>query len=502
MAMAIVVGTVIGSGIFKKPAKIAEKIPEFGVVSGVWIVGGLLVLIGALAYAEVAVLLPRAGGNYVFLREGYGRLFGWLWGWIEFFIIRSASIAALATVFTESLVDILMNPAFQETWNRMAFHSAMVIPEGFVVGSWPQRIITVTLLLSLAWVNVRGVRWGGSVQLIITTVKVGSLIAIAVLPLLLLAIALNLGGSRQPSFDNLNPVWPSDWRTVSMGGLSTAFLSVLWAYHGWMNIAPVAEEIKHPQRNLPLSILGGVCIVVVLYLSVNFAYYLMMPHTTMAAISDEKLMEKMPPEERPQNNTKTVATEFSWRLFGSIGAAVASLAVMISVFGALNGNLLVGPRLLYAMGKDNLAPAAVQDVHPAHRTPARSILVLALWSCFLVIAVAILTEMKVLGGKGHFDVLTDFAMFGAVIFETMAVMALFALRWKMPDAERPYRCFGYPILPALYIILPVFVLINMFWEQTVEAVAGVAFIFVGVMVYDALGLHYNAPPPESQPTSP
>src|SRR6185437_7292815 len=172
MATAVVVGTVIGSGVFKKPQTVAEHVPHFGMAALLWVVGGLLVLLGALAYAEVAVLLPRAGGNYVFLREAYGRLAGFLWGWVDFCIIRSASLAALATIFTESLHDILRNEAFQQ---------AVGLPPGTHLDFWWQRILTVSVLLLLAWVNILGVRWGGLVQLLITAIKIGSLAAIAVL---------------------------------------------------------------------------------------------------------------------------------------------------------------------------------------------------------------------------------------------------------------------------------------------------------------------------------
>ncbi len=458
MATAIVVGTVIGSGIFKKPQSIAEHVPHFGVVALVWIVGGMLVLLGALAYAEVAVLLPRAGGNYVFLREAYGRLFGFLWGWVEFLIIRSASLAALATIFTESLHDILRNRAFQQ---------AVGLPEHFELGFWTQKILTVLVLLGLALVNVRGVRWGGGVQLLITIVKVGSLLTIFALPFVLLLGAQGSSLRVLPSWENLQPIWPEDWQTIKVAGLGTAFLGVLWAYHGWMNIAPVAEEVRDPQRNLPLALLLGVSLIVFLYLGVNLAYYMVLPGTKMAELKDT-----------------TVATAFSLELLGSLGAAAASGAVMCSVFGALNGNLLVGPRLLYAMGEDRLAPHALREIHPSFHTPANAILVLAGWACLLILGTATLTKMGVLdANKSHFDVLTDFAMFGAVIFETMAVTAIFVLRRTMPDAPRPYRCWGYPVVPALYVIVPAFVLGNMFTSQRVEALTGVGFIGLGVISF-------------------
>jgi amino acid transporter len=265
---------------------------------------------------------------------------------------------------------------------------------------------------------------------------------------------------------------------------------VLWAYHGWMNIAPVAEEVRRPQRNLPLALLVGDALLIALYLGANLAYYLVLPQAEMAGLK----------------NT-TVATEFCKRLLGPLGAAAASAAVMCSTFGALNGNLLVGPRLLYAMGEDGLAPRPLRTVHPRFRTPVWAILTLAAWAALLVVGGAALTryrlpvfslggwsiDLNVPEGKPLFDVLTDFAMFGAVIFETLAVVSIFVFRRKWPDAERPYRCIGYPVVPALYVLLPAFILSNMVVRQFLEVLTGVGFIAVGVGVYFVLGLGRPGP---------
>lgn len=468
MAIALVVGTVIGSGVFKKPQSIACELPEFGLVAAVWILGGVLAILGALALAEVATLYPRSGGNYVFLREGFGRLFGFLWGWVEFWMIRCGSIAALATVFTESLCDILGSQA---------------------PGFWPQKWLTAGVILGLALINVLGVRWGGSVQFLITLVKVGSLLGILVLPFVIVPAT----PGAEPQVANLQPIWPGGWDQFHLGRFTTALLGVLWAYHGWMNIAPVAEEVKHPQRNIPLALLAGTGIVMFLYLGANLAYALVMPSAELAAVRGDT----------------TVVAAFTEKLLGPLGAKVAAAAVMISVFGALNGNLLVGPRLLYAMGEDGLAPRALHAVHPRFRTPALAILVLALWSCTLVLGSAAMKQyglptftlgsleldLNLPAEKPLFDVLTDYAMFGAVIFETMAVVTIFVFRWKYPDAVRPYRCLGYPIVPALYVILPALILRNMFSSPKgrAEAMIGVGFIALGVLVYYAAGLNKTQP---------
>jgi amino acid transporter len=474
LATALVVGTVIGSGVFKKPQVVAENVPYFGLAALAWVLGGVLVLLGALSLAEVAILYPRAGGNYVFLREGYGRLAGFLWGWVEFWIIRSASIAALAAVFSESLHDVLRNPAFQQVTSLRLGERPL--------GYWPQQWLTVAVIIGLALVNVRGVRWGGVLQLFITLVKIGSLLGILALPFLMAALSGPGDATPRPDPSLLTPVLPASLAALSFAGLGTAMLGVQWAYHGWMNIAAIAEEVRRPQRNIPIALLGGVAIIIFLYLGANLAYYLILPRDEMAALKGT-----------------TVAAEFSLRLLGPIGGAAAAAAVMCSVFGALNGNLMVGPRLLYAMGDDGLAPRVLRAVHPRYHTPALATLVMAGWSCLLVLAGAYLTQNRLpvleLGGvtldvnvppgKALFDVLTDFAMFGAVIFETMAVATIFVFRRRFPDVARPYRCPGYPLVPAVYVMVLSLVVASTVWSQRIESLVGTVFIALGATLYGA-----------------
>jgi len=454
-ATAVVAGTIIGSGIFFKPNVIAQQVPYSGLVALVWLLGGGLTLLGALIYAEVCVVLPQAGGNYVFLRESYGRLFGWMWGWVDFWMIRSGSLAALAIAFTASLHDI-----YKARGNA-------------ALSEWSLRGITVSVLLILGVVNMRGVRLGGGLQLVLTLIKVGTIVGLALLPAL---VWLWPGASPDafvPSTQNLQPIWPESWSLAIAAGLASALLSVLWPYHGWMNIAPIAGEVRDPGRTLPWALLTGVGVVVVLYLSCNVAYYLTLPGAELA-------------------QSETPATQVAQRLLGPAGAIFVSFVILCSTFGSLNGNILVGPRLLFAMGADSLAPRWLHAVHPRWQTPASAIAVLVGWSVLLVLGVGLFAS-----GKKPFDQLTDFAMFGAVLFETMAVLAIFRLRQTRPDAPRPYRCPGYPWLPALYVLLPLVILTNMLgrWESALEAVIGLAFLGLGVATYFALGLHRPRPQP-------
>jgi basic amino acid/polyamine antiporter, APA family len=458
MAIAVVVGTVIGSGVFKKPMAVAKVLPSLEWVAVVWVAVGVLAILGALTLAEIAVLYPRAGGNYVFLREGYGRWAGFLWGWVEFWIIRAASQGALATIFTESFRDVL------------AISTGNNEPLGF----WGEKSLTMSLIMMLALVNIRGVRWGGGLQLAVTLVKIVSLLGIMLLPWIWLALSREIPDRSLPT-QPLPIVVPT---TITLQHFLTAVLAVLWAYHGWMNIAPVAGEVSNPSRNIPLALFVGVGIVMFLYLGANVAYHKVLPMWEMANAGETP-----------------VATLFCERLLGDIGALVVSAAIMFSVFGALNGGILVGPRLLYAMGEDGLAPRALGAVHARFHTPALAILVMSAWSALLVLVLALLTWFARDAADGsllrklfdptkdHFDMLTDFTMFGAMTFETLAITTIFVFRARLPNAERPYRCFGYPFVPALYLILPALVLGNMFVNQQLEAMSGVGFILVGAVVY-------------------
>ncbi|MGL6075638.1 MAG: APC family permease [Fimbriiglobus sp.] len=473
MTLAIVVGTVIGSGVFKKAKNVSENVPEFGPGMLVWILGGLLALLGALALAEIAVLLPRAGGNYAFLKEGYGRLFGFMWGWVEFWIIRSASIAALAAMFAEGFHDVLRQAMGQEE----------------VINVWGRWAIAIGMIAILTFVNVMGTRLGAGLQVVITSVKVGSILGIIALPWIVLAITDS--PAHPPRMENLRPFWPEDWSRFDISKFGVALVGVLWAYHGWMNIGPIAAEVKNPQRNIPLALLGGVFLLITIYLGANLSYHITMPRSDIAGCKDT-----------------AVSTEFALRMLGPIGAMLGSGALMMSVFGSLNGNLLVGPRLLFAMAEDRLAPGKLVELHPARKTPVYATMVLATWSAIIIVIGGAMTiyrlpelplgfttlDVNLPQDKPLFDVVTELAIFGSVTFETLVIGTLFVLRRRYPASTHPiaYRCPGYPVVPALYILIMLGVLWNMFSNpaQRSEAIIGLGFILVGAAVY---GLFFRKP---------
>jgi APA family basic amino acid/polyamine antiporter len=481
IATAIVIGTVIGSGVFKKPHAVAKDISEFGLIMIAWVLVGALALIGSLILAEVAVIHPRAGGNYVFLREGYGRWAGFLWGWVEFWIIRTGSIGALAGVFSESVFDIA---AYLVRTSPTEDPFPVADPKFF----WLRQGVTITVIAVLAIVNARGTILGGGLQLLVTTVKCVSLVGIAIMPFLFLALV------SEPDVDaaRLEPIWPADAGSINWSKFGSAMVGILWAYHGWMNLAPMAEEVKNPNRNLPLSFVMGTMAIIVLYLSVNVAYHLVVPRDEIIAMG----------------GTSPVATLFAQHLLGPVGLLFGSMAIMISVFGSLNGNLLVGPRLLFAMGKDGLAPKSLCQLHATFRTPVIAVFVLAGWAILLVLGLGMLSFFRddlnkmiadldaqcgdigvfmyfQIPNKALFDVVTDYVMFGAVAFETLAVASIFVVRRQYPvdKVALPYRCWGYPVLPIVYVAVMAAVLGNMFYTQRTESLIAMGFIGVGAAVY-------------------
>ncbi len=461
-ATAVVVGTVIGSGVFKKATAVANLVPDFTLAMLAWVVVGVLTLLGALTLAEVAVIVPKAGGNYAILRDAYGRWAGFLWGWVEFWIIRSASIAALATIFTESLHDILRQVALADAPSE-------------IIGPLGRSAITAGVIILLGLINARGTKWGGGLQVAVTAVKVASLIGLALLPYLV-ALA---GRTPAPMETIVSADAPA--KAITLSGFLGALVGVFWAYNGWMNIAPIAGEVRNPQRNIPLAVICGVLILILLYLSVNIGYHQIISIQDIAALK------------RP------VAGEYSFRLLGPIGLVLASGAIMVSVFGALNGNILVGPRLLFAMGEDRLAPKWLSGLHPRYQTPARAELILTAWCVIQVSVVALMLQVTIpvidcLGvsvdlnlppGKDPFDIITDFAMFGAISFETIAVASIFVFRRRFPKdrVKLAYRCPFYPVLPIVYVLALAAVLVNMFTTQRAESLTGVGFIAVGGLVY-------------------
>ena len=424
-ALAIVVGTVIGSGIFRVPQAMILNVGTVPLVFLVWIVGGLLSLAGALTYAELAAAMPGAGGEYVYLTEAYGPLWGFLYSWTQMWVAKSGSIATLATAFFEYTAHFV--PQFEQVW--------------FTVGPFSVKygqMFALVLILLLGGVNYLGVRIGGDVQVAVTAVKI-ALIAFIILAGLLYTHPSAAGAASLP---RTQPVF---------AGFIAALVGALWAYDGWNNVGMVASEVKNPQRNLPLALIGGTLGVIAVYMLANWAYFRVLSPADVGA-------------------HKLVAAEMMQRIGGSAGASAVSIAAMISIFAALNGSILTGARVPYAAARDGLFFRSAARVHPAFHTPGVSILMLSAWSSVLVLS-------------GRYEELFDFVIFGSWILYAMATASVFVLRRKRPDLPRPYKTFGYPVVPLLFLAGATVLEISTLWTKPRESVAGIVLILLGLPFY-------------------
>ncbi|MEX2285486.1 MAG: amino acid permease [Planctomycetaceae bacterium] len=438
MAIAIVVGNVIGSGIYAKPGRIAADAGDVRLVLVAWVGGGIICLFGALCFAELAVMMPRAGGMYVYLREAYGRPVAFLFGWSDFLFGRPASIGALASMFIASLARA----------------------SGWQLGLWPQVALAATLIGLMAWVNVMGVIWGGRMQGATTLVKAGFLAAVAALPFVmhLLGKATISAANFSTTVEPLQPTLAAQFAVV--------LLAVMWAYNGWHDVTPVAEEVRNPQRNVPLALLAGIGLLIVLYVSANVAYHAVLPMDAMKQSGDH------------------AAEAMVSVLAGPIGGTVMSVGIMLSTFGAINSNMLLGPRVTFAMGRDDVFLRFLGRVHVNYRTPAIAIVVQAMMSISLFVASAFLVNWSAsLRETSVFDLLTNYVTFSASLFYLLAVAAVFVLRAKHPEWERPYRTIGYPLVPAGYIAFYLWFLYYVYAGQPLEARTGLALIAAGIPVY-------------------
>jgi APA family basic amino acid/polyamine antiporter len=424
-ALAIVVGTVIGSGIFRVPQSMILNVGTVPLVFLVWVVGGVLSLAGALTYAELAAAMPGAGGEYVYLTEAYGPLWGFLYSWTQMWVAKSGSIATLATAFFEYTAHFV--PEFEKVW--------------FTAGPFSVKYgqaFAMILILSLGGINYLGVRIGGDVQVAVTALKVALIAFIILAGLLYSHPAVAIAGAP--------PLVPP-----AFAGFTAALVGALWAYDGWNNVGMVASEIKNPQRNLPLALIGGTLGVIAIYMLANWAYFRVLSPAEVGA-------------------HKLVAAEMMQKMQGAGGASAVSIAAMISIFAALNGSILTGARVPYAAARDGLFFRSAARVHPAFHTPGVSILMLTAWSSILVLS-------------GKYEQLYDFVIFGSWILYAMATAAVFVLRRKRPDLVRPYKTLGYPVVPLLFLAGAVVLEISTLWAKPVESISGIVLILMGLPFY-------------------
>ena len=446
-AVTIVVGSIIGSGIFLKVSNIDNLVPSFGTIMAVWLLGGLASLCGCLSLAELAAMLPHAGGPYVYLREAYGRVTAFLWGWAEFSIIRTGSLGSLAcgtVIYFDKFLQSL------ET-------NGILPPSDYVpLPHLGQALVTIAAVLSLTWINVIGTRWAARTQNITTVIKVSFLLVLMLGPLLF----------GKWDIANLKSTTPLTISPDFFKAFGLAMVAVFWPYDGWINIGPVAEEVKNPQRNVPLGLGLGIFVVTFVYVGANVGYHLCLPLSAT-------------------RNSTAIAADVFESFLGRYGVALASAGVMISMFGALNSNLLAGPRIYFAMARDGLFPKAIRQVHGRFQTPANAVLAQSGWSLLQICVAFTVADNP----KGAFDVLTDFVVLGGTIFYALVVAAVIVLRWRMPAAERPYKTHFYPLTPIIYLLTALLVVGSMFLSAFSADAAKVDLLKVpAFLVLMAIGL--------------
>ena len=452
--LSFIVGSVIGSGIFIVPARVARDVPFLGGIALIWIVGGLFSLAGALALAELGAMLPSAGGPYVYLGEAYGRLPAFLFGWTEFLVIRAGSVAALAAGF--------------------AFFASELFPPQFGISIELWRMgLAILAMTTVASINVAGTLVGGGVQVVGTIVKVGALLGMMALPFI----------KGEAHVANLTPFWPDRFDASMLKGMLAAMIGVLWAYDGWVNAGSIAEEIRDPGKNIPKALLSGMAILIAVYLSMTLVYHLAMPLNVVAACAVD--------------GARPVSAEFCFRLLGHQGLTAIALIVMSSIFIALNANALSGPRAYFAMARDGLFPRALSVIHPRFRTPANAIIAQTTWAVLLTLlgTALLLTPppsalpevvrplwLK-LNKTPVYDFLYTYVIFGGTVFYTLAIAAVFVLRKTRPDLPRPYKTWGYPVTPALYIVASFLLLGSMLYTTPFESLGGLGIVLLGLPFY-------------------
>lgn len=431
-AASIVVGTIIGSGIFLVPKSMVQHVGSAEMVALVWVAGGFLSLFGALTYAELAAAMPEAGGEYVYLREAYGPFWGFIYGWTQMWVAKSGSIATLATGFFYYLANFL--PQLEQVWGTVPLPLG---PGGGPLELRSGQFLSVALILGLALVNYFGVKVGGGVQVAVTALKI-------VLILFIIGAGVLWRGAASGA---AAPVAA----TGGMAGFFAALVAALWAYDGWNNLSMVASEVRAPQRNLPRALIWGTAAVMLIYLSANFAYFHVLSAGEVAA-------------------TERVASEMMRRVLGSWGADAVSLAAMISIFAALNGTILSGSRVPYAMARDGYFFRSLKTVHPQHHTPSVSILALSVWGAVLTLS-------------GRFEQLFTYVIFASWILYGMTAASVIVLRRKRPDLVRPYRTLGYPAVPVLFVLAALGLVLSTLFMSPRESLLGLAIIFAGLPFY-------------------
>jgi len=442
-AISIVVGNVIGTGVFLKARVMTCNVGTPKMVLLVYVIAGLLSLAGALTYAELAAMMPHAGGEYVFLREAYGPRWAFLYGWMSFFIGKAGSQAALGVGFA-----IFLNVLLGGSLSGQYFSANLL---GYQIPFGHLQVVALAAIVIVTLINCAAVKVSGGVAAVLTGIKIGLVLLVGV-------GAFLAQGADWSHFAMSNSGGACEGVAASaragFAGFGAAMLGALWAYDGWNNVTLVAGEVKDPHRNLPRALIGGMLLVSGLYIFVNFAYFYVLSPTEVANVSA----------------ASSVATEVARRFLGPLAISLIAAALLSSTFGTLHTSILTGARVPYAMAQDRLFFRSLSTVSSRTHVPIGALIAQAIWACILTLS-------------GSFDTLTDYAIFGLWIFYALVTTSVFVFRKRMPDAERPYRTWGYPVVPILFLIVAGMLLVNTVLTTPKQALTGVGLIALGLPVY-------------------
>jgi basic amino acid/polyamine antiporter, APA family len=493
----LVAGSMIGSGVFIVSADIARLVGSSGWLLVVWIVTGVLTIVAALTYGELAAMMPRAGGQYVYLREAYSPLWGFLYGWTLFLVIQTGTIAAVAVAFSRFLGVLV--PAISPTqW----IIPPIILSRNYAVSLSTQQLIAILIIVLLTFVNTRGLALGKLIQNVFTSAKTLSLLALIVLGIFVGrnadAISANFSNMWTPG--TVTPI-KSDLSWVGIvsatGGAIGMLIAVcvgqvgsLFSADAWNNITFTAGEVKDPRRNVPLSLAFGTGLVITLYLLANVAYLCVLPLEKIQHAADDR-----------------VGTAVMAVMFGGAGAAIMAVAIMISTFGCCNGLILAGARVYYAMAQDGLFFRSTGRLNVKH-VPAMALVLQGIWTAMLVLPRTRLRDpvtnapmLDVSGVEQYgnlYGMLLDYVVFAVLIFYVLTIAGVFVLRRTQPQAERPYRAFGYPVLPALYMVGATVILLVLAIYRTQTSWPGLIIVLAGIPVYFLWKKSNTADPANSQ----
>jgi basic amino acid/polyamine antiporter, APA family len=479
-ATMLVMGSMIGSGIFIVSSDISREVNSPALLIGAWVVTGFMTIVGALSYGELAAMMPRAGGQYVYLREALGPLWGFLYGWTLFLVIQTGTIAAVGVAVGKFLgifiPSISSSNWILHFWKVPPIRIGPMLLGNMDVGLNTQNLVAILVVVVLSVINIFGLKTGAIIQNIFTFAKVSALLGLGFLGLFVGRNAQALAANFHGNFWNNAGLGAQHAVQVGVGGpvvmvgtltiLAVAQVGTLFSADAWTNVTFTAGEVKNPNRNLPLSLALGTATVISLYILCNFVYLNVLPLDGLA--HGATILErgiKYATEDR-------VGTAVMTQMFGSAGGLLMAAAIMISGFGCDNGLILAGARVYYAMAKDGLFFRRVAKLHPSYKTPAFSLMAQMLWTCVLCLS-------------GSYNQLLEYIVFAVLVFYILTILGLFVLRHKHPNAERPYRAIGYPVLPAVYIVMALFIDVVLLRYKPQYTWPGLIIVLLGIPVYFA-----------------